>query len=344
MSSQLEMFSGRQAASDVPFRESEIVESAARWFRSEGFPVPPPCAHSLMQAINLLAGMDDGKLPGTTVGYKELDGYFPHRYGVPCQRRKTPRTSPSEAFASDDMLRVCLSKAMQCSKKIPAGYFPELGWANGIQLAANFRPGFALHAYRSYCPAGGAIFDPCAGFGGRAVAALAHSSRTRYYALDASSQTVSCHREMMRDIGRDGLVEVTHAAAEDVPPSAVEGRFNLSFTCPPYFKKEHYSADPEQACRRYESFGEFVEGFLRPMTRLQASAVKRGGVVCVVVADVKIAYKEHSLVAATKNCCEAAGLLHERDIPYRLTRRPGDGHDEVSSEVCVVYRASGGRA
>lgn len=337
---QLNMFrEPSDVACESPFVAQEIIESAAVWFRQEGFPVPRPCPHAIMQAINTLAQTPTYKLASTTAGYRELDGYFSHRFGVPCQRRKTPRTTPKEAFESDTLLRVCLAKAIQCSKKIPAGYFPELGWTNGIQLAANFRPGFALGIYRAFCPVGGSIFDPCAGFGGRAIAAIAHSKNTRYFAFDASRKTVAAHTAMMNDIGRDGVVNVVHAAAEDVSHDAVRGKFDMSFTCPPYFKKEHYSEDPEQASVRYDSFDSFVSGFLRPMIALQAAAVRPGGVVGIVVDDVKVAYKEHSLVAATREACLGCGLAHEQDIAYKLTKRPGAGHDSVSSEVCMVFRA-----
>jgi len=152
-----------------------------------------------------------------------------------------------------------------------------------------FRPTVARFLYERYCPPGGLVWDPCAGYGGRLVGGLA--AGVRYLGTDVEQATVNGNLELAEVLGASDRVGVICCPAEEfTPPADVQ----MVFTSPPYFHQERYQGG-EQTWRSYSTVGEWLEGFLRPIIRSSLVAP----VLVLNIADVsKIPLVEHTKMVA----------------------------------------------
>ena len=98
-----------------------------------------------------------------------------------------------------------------------------------------------------------------------------------YVGIDANRETVEANRRLAADLGFSDRTILIHGACEDLQPSHIGDGFDLSFTSPPYFRREIYSDEPTQSCNRYTTPESWRDGFLLPAMRLQASVLKAGG-------------------------------------------------------------------
>lgn len=322
-----------------PFGRAEIIEAAVRYFRARGFPYREISPHRAMQEINKLASTPPAKLPNTMTALEVADAYHPHRY----ECHADGRMSPLEAFARDDLLRRALE--MQFDKDGRLSDYPrKVNYVWGAQACSNFRPGFAAHIYRRFCPPGGTVLDPSTGYGGRLVGAIASGVVGRYIGIDPNRATHAGNRRLADDVGGALSVELINLPAEDVAadPDGLAGSADFAFTSPPYFCKERYSDEDTQSWRRYPTFEGWVAGFLRPMMALQATALHRGCVAVVNVADVKIRDVTHPLVEATVEAGEAAGLVSiARESLALQTPHNAENGRARRQEALLVFRKEG---
>jgi len=142
-------------------------------------------------------------------------------------------------------------------------------------VASQFNPYAAAAIYNFFCPPGGTVLDPCAGWGDRLAAALGSTMVGRYVGFDANAALQPGYQAQIDRYGSDGVPHsVTHAAFEDV--TVPEEAFDLVFTSPPYVRAEIYSADPEQSSYRYPNYQAWKDGFLTPLINAAWKALKPG--------------------------------------------------------------------
>lgn len=143
--------------------------------------------------------------------------------------------------------------------------------------ASQFNPLAAATIFRTYCPKGGHILDPCSGWGDRLSAAMALD--LRYVGFDANHTLQAGYEAQIQRYGDPDRHITTHAAFEDC--CITESAYHLVFTSPPYERAEIYSGDKEQSHYRYANTATWVEGFLRPLMTKSAQAAVTGGYVIV---------------------------------------------------------------
>lgn len=165
-----------------------------------------------------------------------------------------------------------------------------------------FRPAIAKFIYTRYCPAGGLVWDPCSGFGGRLLGA--HAAGVRYTGTDVDAETVEGNRKLAAVIG--SAAEIERCPAEEFSPPAVD----FVFTSPPYFDRERYSAEEGQSWRRYSTVDAWVAGFLRPVVERAWCALRSGGHLALNVADLKRNGVAVPLVALTTAVAVSVGFAH----------------------------------
>lgn len=139
--------------------------------------------------------------------------------------------------------------------------------------AAHWSPALAAAFYRSL----GAkrVLDPCAGWGDRLAAALALPEVEVYHGWDPNRATRAGYIRQILDWGNGRPFRVHCQPFEDA--DVAEGFYDLALTSPPYWKREHYSIDPEQSYLRYDTLDAWVRGFLQPMMTKAVAAVRPGG-------------------------------------------------------------------
>lgn len=330
----------------APFDKERVVQAAFDYFRSIEFPYRKLPLHVCMQEINWLSQMDEEAMKATSVAYHVADTYHPHRY----HGHATGKISPFEAFNSDKHLRHAIELELEQDGKIGSSLFSALMIVLGTQACANFRPGYAAHFYRRYCPPGGTVLDTSTGYGGRLVGAIASRVVGKYIGVDPNKPTYEGNLKLAQDLAPPDFAHLLCSPAEDVWKHIEElGHFSwlheaadFAFTSPPYFAKERYSTDDTQSWVRYgaDKTGDaWRYGFLVPMLKLQYWALKPDTHAVVNIAGVKLNNQRYPLDDWTIEEAQKIGFLYLRTEHFGLNQRIGANQEEgVAREPVLIFR------
>jgi hypothetical protein len=330
------------------YSDEEIIEQAFAYFREHGFPYRKLPVHVCMQEINKLAALPDDKLATSVLGYQIADTYHIERFSTPVNGMKTPK----EAFYDDKVLKRCLTRMLTKGtgiKETLIGGVGGIAITSGTQAAANFRPAYALKMYRKYCQAGYKVLDTSAGFGGRAVGAMAFPD-LYYVGIDPSTKSHVGNEIMVRDLGFSDRIKFIHSPVEDLLDMPcfsdwTNQEYDFAFTSPPYFSKELYEnywleGRAVQSWSRYPTGEEWKTGFLDKMMLYQYSCLKHGSYSVVNIADVTIRNKIYNLVDWCKDSAARAGFIFEGTDTLNLQKRIGSGHEDapVATESVLIFK------
>lgn len=309
-------------ATAAKYESDRLADAAFDHYRQVGFPSLAVPLHDAFHQLNVLAAADTDGLAGSVVGYHIPDGYQPHRFTT----RVGTAPTVVEQFYRDDRLRHALRRLTDLGMRVTdESLVSRLAIVRAAQLPAQFRPGYALSLIRRYCPAGGTVFDPSTGYGGRLVGFLA-SSASAYVGIDPEPRTSAGNRRMAADfLDATQEVRLIEAAAEDVDPAEVVGTADFALSSPPYFDKERYGEDEGQSWVRYGDPESWRVGFLEPYVRLIAAALRPGAYAAINVADVRSKSREIPLVAWTREAGVAAGLSLVETQRLGVGRAPSRG-------------------
>ncbi len=318
------------------YDDDALAEATFNHYRAAGFPYPDPPLFDAMLEINRLASMSLDQLVKTVVGYGVADKFQRHRFASSAEAKR----SPLDSFMDDKQLKRAIALSLTYESSLTDGAIRGvIGLVKNTQACANFRPGFAAHMYRRYCPPGGTVLDTSTGYGGRLVGAIASTVVGHYIGIDPNTPTVEGNRKLLAFLGRESFAELIHLPAEDVDADTLAGVADFAFTSPPYFRKEHYSDDDTQSWKRYGKPDEWREGFLLPMMQLTATALKPGCVSAVNIGDVLIGNVRHPLGEWTVDCAKRAGLTLETTLEFPMGKRFGSNQkDEIATEPVFIFR------
>lgn len=266
----------------------------------------------------------NGRLEKSMHGMGALWGYFPHALDVVVNG-----VSVRQKLADPVVRRRIAEKTWTYCEKWERGQISFNRIRQSMKVygghhVSNFRPVAARDLYRQL--GARAVFDPCAGWGGRL---LGSCEMERYVGVDASRHTVDGHAALIEDAGFTHAT-VLHGAIEDFDLPSEEWA-DVAFTSPPYFDQERYSEDAEQSWVRYRTYPEWRDGFLFPLVAQMASQVKHGGYVVLNIADVQ----GLPLVQDAHDAMRGAGLTFLAEWRYILSSVAGHGE---KSEPVLVYR------
>lgn len=185
-------------------------------------------------------------------------------------------------------------------------------------LPAQFNPMVASALYSYFLPAGGAVLDPCAGWGDRLAAALANPTVGTYLGVDANSGNFPGYQSQIARYGDQSRHQVIHGAFEDL--HIPHNSFDLVFTSPPYVRAEIYSADPEQSHYRYSDYRDWVVGFLEPLIVNSHASLRYGGclVLNIGIGQYDTGKRVCDLPAECARITESLGMHKVMDSVYRL--------------------------
>lgn len=321
----------------VAFPRDRILEAAFEYFRARGFPYRKLPLHMQMQEMNRLAALDQPAALMSTYGYGVADTYHPHRLHATAHGKK----SPYDSFNDDPKLKHALDLELANTNRIADRLFSSLMIVRGTQACSNFKPGYAMHLYRRFAPAGGVVLDPCTGYGGRLVGWLASQLGGTYIGCDPNAPTYEGNLSLAHALAPDdAIVNLHQLPFEDFAPTLDECSCDFAFTSPPYFSKERYSDDETQSWVRYPTIDAWRDGFLVAMFEGVLRALKPGGAFIVNIADVKIAGTTHPLEQMTRDVADAAGFVLEDTLrfEYGYRARVGKGEQTDPIEPAFVFR------
>jgi len=206
-----------------------------------------------------------------------------------------------------------------------------------VRTPTNFRPVTARQLIDTYCPVGGTVLDPCAGWGGRLLGAACSSTASKYIGIDVEPRTVTGLRQLSSLIGpylsKDFRTDLIESRSEYI---SLSESVDLVLTSPPYYNAEIYSDHPDQSCHRYTTYESWLEGFLAKMIQNASSVLRSGGYFLLNIADVKRGRIFYPLVQDAHDLLIKAGLLKTDKLFYPLRSLGG----KREPETIWVFRQS----
>lgn len=199
-----------------------------------------------------------------------------------------------------------------------------------VRSPTNFRPTIAKAVVERYCPEGGIVLDPCAGYGGRAAGTLA-AGRT-YVGVDPHPNAPAAYEGLARDFGPTSRLTFHNAPYEDIDLGGLAA--DTVFTSPPYFAVERYSDASTQSWVRYKSWEAWVEGFLRPFVLKSWKHLREGGAFCVNTKDIRDGRRIYPIATELVRIATEAGfqLVETLQMPI------GRIGKEARSEPLMVFQ------
>lgn len=151
--------------------------------------------------------------------------------------------------------------------------------------AFNFSNVLAREIYRVYCPMGGTVLDPSAGWGDRELGALASGTVAHYIGIDPNEHMYTYYHDM-KALNPSVRVTILGHGAEELPYSDEES-VDLVFTSPPYWNLETYTQLPGQSVDVFSTQELWMRGFLFEMMQRAYYRLKRRGYFLLHIRDIR---------------------------------------------------------
>jgi len=249
--------------------------------------------------------------------------FFPHRYKSSWRGTRTAY----EAWHEDKRLRSAIKYQLEHGDPVKPNRVLRAVTMR-CRTPGVFRPAIAKFLYQTYCPKGGLVWDPCAGWGGRLMGAAA--AGVRYVGTDVEPETVEGNLKLAEALGYDAQVVQHPAQIFDVP------QVDMVFTSPPYFNVEHYGESEDQSFRQFTGFDAWSEGFMRPVIERAFEALPSEGVLALNVADVRERKKVYPIPDRVVGLAKKVGFKHETTLGMPLARL--NRAKERTTEPVLIFR------
>lgn len=269
----------------------------------------------------------------TRPGHKILDHFMPHFYSVKNYKGVSVRDLFTEA---------ALEKAlMQNIQMHSTPYVSEIRrmivMTGGLGSITKYRT-VTTKAIVQYYKAE-KVLDPCAGWGGRMLGALAAGAS--YVGCEPDPNTAKGLKGILDDTAIPQAVRskarILEMPAEVGLPQLAElaEKFDLVLTSPPYFNLELYTAG-DQSTVRYTVWEDWTEKWLKPVILGCLARLKEGGTSCWSVKNFKTD-KKYPLADVTKKIHKDAGWELVKTVTMTGSGRPGgkriaEGKEKRESE------------
>lgn len=214
--------------------------------------------------------MGDGGYMYSRSGMEICSALCPQIFSMGTNSSKTPM----EIFNNDDMFFDCIKRTIKYAKKDSVAavrqglktyknnrcvtVFPPM-WA-GTVVVENFGDRNNL-----------SVLDFSAGFGGRLLGSYASGKVAKYVGIDPLSSNIHSLTKMNNLIATHAKLrhcvfesELTCSTAEN-KLDAINEKFDLVLTSPPYFNKEVYSNDSNQCYVKYPDYDIWKNEWLTPL-------------------------------------------------------------------------------
>lgn len=243
--------------------------------------------------------------PRNNSGLDLCSPYFPHRYSAISKGQ----LSAVAAWADERVLKRAIR--FQLRRGDPVAPRNVLRAVMMMCRTPNiFRPNVARYIYENFCPPGGRVWDPCMGYGGRLLGAFV--AGVRYTGTDVDEATVAGNRRLAERLGANCDIVAGPAEHFDAP------EVDLVFTSPPYFDRERYTTHENQSWKKYQSFEQWLDGFLRRVTDRARAVLRTGGHLVLNVADLRERGTIIPLIEQTIQTATLSGFVHVKTLKMPL--------------------------
>lgn len=318
-----------------------VLEELNDIYDELGFPFPYLSQHQIEMVCYKLKTCDssslikDNNIYHNVRGIKVATNFYPHFWQARTRKNKTI----TEIFLDRNLRKKILENRL----KHGIGFHPSqllIGMGFYTKSPANYPPFTARAIYERFLPPeGGHLLDPCAGYGGRLLGALASDKVLSYRGIDPSERSVKSAQQMIKDIsqvyGKDPAnYKVVRDTAENWNPQAYQSYYDLVFTSPPYFDQEEYAEDPlqvSQTCKTWQDY----ERWCRSVVQNWINLLKPLGHIVLHVSDTYLKSNERIPVVSAWNAALNVDIL--KHLPQLTYIRPA-GRGKQAQEQILVYQ------
>ena len=146
-----------------------------------------------------------------------------------------------------------------------------------------FDPVVAEVCYYWFCPKDGSILDPFAGGSVRGI--VASETGHQYCGVDLRQEQVDANIEQAKELLKEGRKKPVYICGNSLNiDKLVDGKYDMVFSCPPYFDLEQYSDDKEDLSNL--DYDEFKRQYSE-IIKKAVSKLKDNRFACFVVSEVR---------------------------------------------------------
>ena len=179
------------------------------------------------------------------------------------------------------------------------------------------------------------VLDPCVGWGGRMLGALAAAPAATYVGCEPDPNTFRSLVHILADVAVPESVReratVYNATAESVLPTFPSGSFDMVLTSPPYFNLELYTGGA-QSVTLHPTWDIWVERWYKPLILAACACLKADGVSCWSVKNFR-SDGPRPLADVTEAIHKAAGWECVLKVSMTGSGRPGARRVEEGKET-----------
>lgn len=193
----------------------------------------------------------------------------------------------------------------------------------------DFPASLARDLINEFCPDGGDVLDPCAGWGGRLVGFLA-SVAGSYTATDPAEKQISgnldIYKRFKKYLRQDKKVNLLCTPFEEY--KIHECSFDFALTSPPYFDVERYEGG-QQSHEKFNNYELWRDGFYRQLIINVHTGLRKGGVFCLQVGSQK-----YPLLKDGKKIAEDVGFIVEDVRGANMDNN--NGVSDLENKECIL--------
>ena len=294
-----------------------IIDAVFEYYRRKGFPHPNIASEAILKRLERVIKtpsplLSNNELQTNTVGLDIANYFHPHMVNS----YYSGYMNAHDAYNDDKKFRDCIKRWLDMGNYIDNGGMRRiLKTRNGVKSVTDFKPVIARFVYDTYAPINGFVLDPCCGYSGRLIGALASKNNINYHGIDPDINTIqgnlSCYN-ILKDSTKCNC-RFYLGCAEDIMPE-INREYDVIFTSPPYFDLEIYSDNKNQSSSRYKAYSCWLEKFMYVIIAQSKRLLKENGKLIINVKNT-VKYK---LADDVKSYVEKTGLTLETEYKMRL--------------------------
>lgn len=264
------------------------------------------------------------------VGMKLCEHFFPNFYDI--------KSASGKSF-SNSWNQQNLEKILKWNRKSHSTpYLSEIKrgiyFCCGLSKNTMYRPHMAKMITSKL--EGNIVLDPCAGWGGRLLGTVA--SGKKYIGFETNKETYANLLRMVEFLGIQQHVTLFNTGSENMA-ACLTDKVDIILTSPPYFNLEIYSDDKTQSENLYNTYPEWLSGWLEPVVKLGISFLNDSGASCWNVHDVG----KMKMISDIKKIHESLNFHQTRTFSLDSSKRQanqGEKKNIKNSDSTIVYKRS----
>lgn len=269
----------------------EILPDLAQQLEQYNFVTTHPVKDLLQDWHKLCGWTTNGNYINSTsrLGMKLCEHFFPNFYDIETNTGQSFR----KLWTKDNLIKILKWNRKSHSTPYISEIKRGIYFCCGLPKSTMYRPQLMKLACQLY--GAKSVLDPCAGWGGRMLGAVA--AGCDYWAFEPNTVTHQYLLQLAKFLNIQDKVNIFCDDARNMYQYAIP-RVDLVLTSPPYFDLEVYCNEPTQSVTSCNNYDTWVENFLEPVIYKCLTRLKEDGHSCWNVGKVK----NRDMAVDVKNC------------------------------------------